>query len=783
MASARATSLLLPQAASFLRQLPEPKTIPPRPLLRWNPLFGSKCLLTKSFPLPPFVGVRGPVSCSFGAVKEGEEVKQNPIGSGGGLLSLIIESLGVRKHPVLAAALLGLFLTAASPCAAVLASSSPFPCHSSSSLLDSTRLGDSSVLSLVMMGSAAVTLLAGFLLDPVNDWKEPKLQVSMQCLPRDLDWIGEITETSSLEGLDSGLTDYFTSQTYFRNQLDASGVSHPKERKLGLKCKDQIFFSRKVKFQGSCLHNKNRQLMKAVATSMPACLVPHECDTKLLDSNLDAQAIQIESTNDETSVIEDREKLRRMRISKANKGNVPWNKGRKHSAETLQRIRERTKLAMQDPKVKMKLMNLGHAQSEETRMKISAGVREGWRKRHEMLMVQEGCFFEWQNCIADSARRGCAGEGELQWDSYKILNEQLKQQWLESMEKRKTKLRTKESKRAPKSPEQRRKISEAIAAKWADAEYRARVCSAMAKHHGTAIGAERIRRKPSGETSVKITMRKKTMKPSISNYEDRSIKKVISKGRKNSTPLYKDPMVSFKFEIIKKIKEERAAREAKKQEVTERAKLLIAEAEKAAKALEMFALNNPLAQTSLLETRKLIAEATRSIENIETGMLTTQDYSDKSLDFGGPLNHFHSNPGVPSIEKFKERLVNGFHTPRSSRINHTDIDSDRLPLEPAVNGWEPSSVTQSTEKSTGFCLPVDTESVGKGSEKISNQTNQSVVGKAVKCENNSEKEDIRTSEGKDTVPSRNLKKKWVCGRLIEVDKSDEADQDSISGNK
>lgn len=107
--------------------------------------------------------------------------------------------------------------------------------------------------------------------------------------------------------------------------------------------------------------------------------------------------------------------------------------------------------------------------SEETRIKISAGVREGWRKRHEMLMVQEGCFFEWQNCIADSARRGCAGEGELQWDSYKILNEQLKRQWLESMEKRKTKLRTKESKRAPKSPEQRRKISEAIAAKWADA--------------------------------------------------------------------------------------------------------------------------------------------------------------------------------------------------------------------------------------------------------------------------------------------------------------------------
>ncbi|RWW06356.1 hypothetical protein GW17_00030322, partial [Ensete ventricosum] len=396
---------------------------------------------------------------------------------------------------------------------------------------------------------------------------------------------------------------------------------------------------------------------------------------------------------------------------------------------------------------------------------------------------KEGCLFEWQNCIAESARSDCAGKDELQWDSYKILDEQLKRQWFESMEKRKTMLRTKGSTHAPKSPEQRRKISEAIAAKWTDAEYRTRVCSAMAKHHGTAIGAERIRRKPSGETSARTTMRKKTMKPSIINYEDRRIKKVISKARKNSTPLYKDPMVSFKFEIIKKIREERAAREAKEQEAIERAKLLIAEAEKAAKALEMFALNNPLAQASLLETRRLIAEATRSIENIATGMLTTQDYSDTSLDFSGPLNHFHSSSGAPSIEKFKERLVNGFHTPASSRINHTDIDSDRLPLQTAVNRWEPSAVTQSTEKSAGLCLPVDTESVGKGSEKISNQTSQSIVGKVVKCENNSEKEDIRTSEGKDTVPSRNLKKKWVCGRLIRVDKTDEAEQDGISGNK
>ena len=32
---------------------------------------------------------------------------------------------------------------------------------------------------------------------------------------------------------------------------------------------------------------------------------------------------------------DDREKLRRLRISKANKGNTPWNKGRKHTPGTF----------------------------------------------------------------------------------------------------------------------------------------------------------------------------------------------------------------------------------------------------------------------------------------------------------------------------------------------------------------------------------------------------------------------------------------------------------------
>ncbi|GLT65361.1 hypothetical protein SLA2020_377990 [Shorea laevis] len=208
---------------------------------------------------------------------------------------------------------------------------------------------------------------------------------------------------------------------------------------------------------------RGRLLIKAVATLEPKGLVQNKngqkgCDVPPVANSSSFPTIELESSSEDSNELGERERLRRLRISKANKGNTPWNKGRKHSAETLQRIRERTKLAMQDPKVKMKLCSLGHAQSKETRMKIAVGVRMGWQKRREKLMVQEGCCFEWQSLIAEASRQGFVGEEELQWDSYRILDEQLKEEWLESVEQRKINPRIKGSKRAPKSLEQRRKF-------------------------------------------------------------------------------------------------------------------------------------------------------------------------------------------------------------------------------------------------------------------------------------------------------------------------------------
>jgi hypothetical protein len=103
------------------------------------------------------------------------------------------------------------------------------------------------------------------------------------------------------------------------------------------------------------------------------------------------------SADDGEEQVDDREKLRRMRISKANRGNTPWNKGRKHSPETLQKIRERTKIAMQDPKIKMKLANLGHAQKSVPVFRLLLNLLE--------LLVFVIIILSSQICMIFTARR------------------------------------------------------------------------------------------------------------------------------------------------------------------------------------------------------------------------------------------------------------------------------------------------------------------------------------------------------------------------------------------
>ncbi|KAM3699129.1 hypothetical protein ACJW31_05G002200 [Castanea mollissima] len=516
---------------------------------------------------------------------------------------------------------------------------------------------------------------------------------------------------------------------------------------------------------------RGRLRINAVATLETKGLAQNEngqkgYDVSQVGANSSLPTIQLVEDSNE---LDERERLRRMRISKANKGNTPWNKGRKHSAETRQRIKERTKLAMQDPKVKMKLMNLGHAQSEETRMKIAVGVRMGWQRRRERLMVQENCYFEWQNLIAEASRQGFVGEVELQWDSYKILNEQLKQEWVESVERRKMIDRPKGSKRAPKSLEQRRKIAEAISAKWADPDYRNRVCSGLAKYHGIEPGAERkSRRRPSDGTrmSKRSPMKKKDSDMSNSSEGEAKIQNQRLRLRRNNAPYYKDPQASSKLEMIKNIRAKRAVVETKKTEAIERARLLIAEAEKAAKALEIAATKSPIARASLMETRKLIAEAIRSIESIETGQISSHENgsfpSIASEDLISQVDK-DSSAKIEVLNHADLREVNG--TPIVPSKDDDDFNFSKFALHELLNNEEellPSSFSGSGSSPFGF----DGLMKQSCSKNDLDQAEPNGYGEYRKDPllNGTEVEYLKEETPK-LVP---VTKKWVRGRLIEV---------------
>ncbi|TKY61161.1 hypothetical protein E2542_SST11011 [Spatholobus suberectus] len=511
------------------------------------------------------------------------------------------------------------------------------------------------------------------------------------------------------------------------------------------------------------LRKDNLTLIKAVATFEPNTL-PAKPRSNHLEVGLSPHTpdFVLQFADGQTQQQPDeREKLRRMRISKANKGNTPWNKGRKHTPETLQKIRERTRLAMQNPKVKMKLSNLGHAQTTETRNKIGAGVKRRWEKRRGKKMVQESCCFQWQNLIAEASRQGYVGQEELQWNSYEILDEQLKQEWLMSVEQRKQMTRTPCSKRAPKSPEQRRKIAEAIAAKWADPEYRERVCSALAKYHGIEAGAERKpRRRPSdgAQPTKKKPTKKRDTDTSTRVKSGSKIRNPILL-KKSKSPAYKDPLVNSKLEMIKNIRAQRTIAETAQTQAIERARLLIAEAEKAAKALEVAATKSPVAQSSLIETRKLIAEAIQSLESIDTQVIT-----DSNVPSVG-LSEVNEEKGLTFevLNQSQMAQVNG-HTTLSSSGYKFSEDFGKFSLEKPVNGDPELHLTNGCAS-----LPFSLNSQ-------INESSPSNQQREVEQDQRSESETdpsptvmgIQSLENETVSRSPIVTKKWVRGRLVEV---------------
>ncbi|BAF26210.1 uncharacterized protein [Oryza sativa Japonica Group] len=516
--------------------------------------------------------------------------------------------------------------------------------------------------------------------------------------------------------------------------------------------------------------------VRVVAEAGPALAidrVAEEADVRF-PGDVEGVPGQQQQREEEEDAVDERERLRRMRISKANKGNTPWNKGRKHTPETLQRIRERTRIAMQDPKVKKKLMHLGHAQSEETRIKISMGVRRGWNLRLQKLMIQDGCFVEWRDMIADAARKGFAGGISLQWNSYKILTEQMRQEWLEKVQKRRSMPRPTGNRRAPKSPEQRRKIAEAIAAKWLDKEYRERVCSGIASYHGTSSGTK-VPRKPRSARepgSKRDTVKKKPIQSRSAGLEDACGTTPTVKRKKSATP-YKDPMAGEKLEMITKIRAQRAALEIEKKEAIKRARSLIAEAEKAANALETVASTSPFAQASLIEARKLVTEARLSLQHVDDEGPADSASDDASQDSGASDLHNHDMANQNDVIKQENKPVNGMELPPSN-VNGRDFYFDVSTLTETDHLRDYQRIENSMERA--YLLPSASSAIQDVNEnhrmKDFNAHQLMVNDESITIDQiASEVAEIYPDEPQedDTLPVQKSKMRWVRGRLVEVE--------------
>ena len=106
----------------------------------------------------------------------------------------------------------------------------------------------------------------------------------------------------------------------------------------------------------------------------------------------------------------------------------------------------------------LSILSFGLFCSPETREKLRVFMRTRMEhERKQLTLIQE-----WKDVIAENARIGNLGDDELQWDSYTILKEQLRQEHINNKKKKKERVHR------SLPLEQRLKISASVRAKWED---------------------------------------------------------------------------------------------------------------------------------------------------------------------------------------------------------------------------------------------------------------------------------------------------------------------------
>ena len=197
---------------------------------------------------------------------------------------------------------------------------------------------------------------------------------------------------------------------------------------------------------------------------------------------------------------------RRERISLANRGNVPWNKGRKHSQETIEKIRQKTMERMKTPEVRAKireaaLLNAGKL-SPHTKARISLSVRDAMKKKKiEKISDEENRLVPKESKIGLASYGAFGRRASAVGRVYFGITSEYERLAVENRKKREEQERRKEERKretqqrqmdakAKKEAEKRlriqrglalptkkrtrahnEKISAAIKAKWKDPEY------------------------------------------------------------------------------------------------------------------------------------------------------------------------------------------------------------------------------------------------------------------------------------------------------------------------
>eukprot|EP00617_Octactis_speculum_P012170 CAMPEP_0185778140 /NCGR_PEP_ID=MMETSP1174-20130828/91638_1 /TAXON_ID=35687 /ORGANISM="Dictyocha speculum, Strain CCMP1381" /LENGTH=400 /DNA_ID=CAMNT_0028466751 /DNA_START=250 /DNA_END=1452 /DNA_ORIENTATION=- len=221
------------------------------------------------------------------------------------------------------------------------------------------------------------------------------------------------------------------------------------------------------------------------------------------------------------------------KISAANKGNVPWNKGKSHSEETRRKIAATLKAKAAKAKaakhaVMLTELNITNEEwtvqeEEKKKMPRNNTLSEGVRKK-----ISDALKLKWENpeyrahmrkiqkekptrMHSDETRMKISQTLKKKWETNEtyrsIVTERAGTQSSETRAKISATLRARwedESfrekmaniSRSPRTKEHRQHISDAVKAKWEDEEYRERTIAGIRKANGNRTVRPRASRKP-----------------------------------------------------------------------------------------------------------------------------------------------------------------------------------------------------------------------------------------------------------------------------------------------